>query len=468
MAPLKNGGGQAMADEPQGTLFGDDPDLEGTTRPAKVLAPGVARVLMPNRLQVELRPSDLESLLPAGHRARLVWDYVERADLSRIYAGIRAVAGGSGRTAIAPEILFTLWLYATLEGVGTARELARLTEAHDAYRWICGGVRVNYHTLSDFRHAHTEALDGLLTDSVAALMAAGAVTLKRVAQDGMRVRAGAGAASFRRGVSLEDCLEKARTPVQALKVQREEDPGAMTRRQQAARERAARERQERVEKALERLPELAKLKVKQGKPPETARASTTDAEATVMKMADGGFRPAFNAQYATDTESQVIVGVAAVTLGSDMGQLVPMVEQVGERCGQHPAAWLVDGGYPAHEQLDQAAEHTVVYAPVPKPKNANTDPYLAKDGDSPAVGAWRERMGTDEAKDLYQERAATAECVNALARQRGLLRLWVRGTAKVRGVLLMYALAHNLMRTFALAPELLGRGVGAPSGIAMA
>ncbi len=161
-----------------------------------------------------------------------------------------------------------------------------------------------------------------------------------------------------------DCLEKARTQVQALKVQREEDPGAVTRRQQAARERAARERQERVEKALERLPELAKLKVKQGKKPETARASTTDAEATVMKMADGGFRPAFNAQYATDTQSQVIVGVEAVTLGSDMGQLVPMVEQVGERCGQHPAEWLVDGGYPAHEQLDQAAEHTVVYAPV--------------------------------------------------------------------------------------------------------
>jgi len=264
MAPLKNDGGQAMADEPQGTLFGDAPDPEGVTRPTKVPAPGVARVLMPNRIQVELRPSDLESLLPEGHRARLVWDYVERADLSRMYAGIRAVEGGSGRTTIAAEILFTLWLYATLEGVGTARELARLTEAHDAYRWICGGVRVNYHTLSDFRNAHTEALDGLLTDSVAALMAAGAVTLKRVAQDGMRVRAGAGAASFRRGESLEDCLEKARTQVQALKVQREEDPGAVTRRQQAARERAARERQERVEKALERLPELAKLKVKQG------------------------------------------------------------------------------------------------------------------------------------------------------------------------------------------------------------
>ncbi len=148
-----------MADEPQGTLFGDDPDLEGMTRPAKVPAPGVARVLMPNRIQVELRPSDLQSLLPEGHRARLV-------DLSRIYAGIRAVAGGSGHTAIAPEILITLWLYATLEGVGTARELARLTQAHDAYRWICGFgppltvMRVLPHTPEDERHYRGAAAQG--------------------------------------------------------------------------------------------------------------------------------------------------------------------------------------------------------------------------------------------------------------------------------------------------------------------
>ena len=156
----------ALADEPQGTLFGDAPDLDGAIRPAKVPAPGVARVLMPHRIPIELRPSDLESLLPAGHRARRVWDSVARADVSRRYAGIRAVAGGRGRTAMAPEILFTLWRYATLAGVGTARELARLTQAHDAYRWIGGGVRVNDHSRSDVRPAHTAALDGRLTDSV--------------------------------------------------------------------------------------------------------------------------------------------------------------------------------------------------------------------------------------------------------------------------------------------------------------
>jgi transposase len=443
-------------------LFPEEAHASDSTPPVKSVAASVARVLMPNRSQLELRASDLESLLPEGHRARIVWAYVERADLSQVYAGIKAVEGGSGRTPIAPEILFALWLYATVEGVGSARAIARLTETHDGYRWICGGVRVNHHTLSDFRAEREAEFDGLLTDSVAALLAVKAVKLKRVAQDGMRVRASAGAASFRRRGTLERCLEEAHAQVEALKEQLEEDPGAGRRRQQAARERARRERQERIEQALQRLPELERLKEKQGKKAEEARASTTDASASVMKMGDGGFRPAYNAQYATDTETQVIVGVEVTTAGSDMGQLVPMLDQVIERCGESPQQWLVDGGYPAHEQLDQAATKTCVYAPVPKSKDEASDPYQPKPNDSKAVGEWRERMGAEESKELYKDRAATAECVNALARERGLTRLRVRGIRKVRGVLLLHALAHNLMRTLALAPELLGLGTTTP------
>jgi transposase len=456
-----------MSDESPRDLFGDKPAVGETPPRRERPVAGVARVLLPNRAQVELRACDLESLLPQGHRARLVWAWVEQMDLSPLYAAIRAVEGGSGRSAIAPEIPFALWLYATLEGVGSARAIARLSLEHDAYRWICGGVGVNHHTLSDFRGDNGEAFEALLTDSVAVLLAEGVVTLRRVAQDGTRIRASAGAASFRRGATLQECLEEARTQVERLKCQVDEDPGAVSRRQQAARERAARERQERVERALERLPEMAEIKAKQGKGREQARVSTTDAEATVMKMADGGYRPAYNGQFATDTDSQVILGVEAVTLGTDMAQLTPMIEQVEERCGQRADAWLVDGGYPAHEQIEQAAEHTTVYAPVPKPKDPDTDPHARKEGDSEAVGAWRERMGTEEAKTIYKERAATAECVNALARERGLTRLRVRGRAKVRCVLLLHALAHNLMRTLALAPHLLGYGRGASSELAI-
>jgi transposase len=457
-------------------LFEDLP--EGAARaPRDGAGVAAARVLMPNRLQMELHPSNLESLLAPGHRARIVWGFVERQDLSRMYAQIKAREGASGRAAIAPEILFALWLYAIVEGVGSARALARLTLAHDAYRWICGGVQVNYHTLADFRVDHGEALDALLTDSVASLMGAGVVKLKRAAQDGMRVRASAGAASFRRKEKLEQYLEAARERVQTLKRQIEDDPGALTRKEQAAQERAARERQARIERALGQMPELERIKKRQGKDADTARVSTTDADATVMKMGDGGFRPAYNVQFGTDTESLVIVGVEVVTSGSDQGQMVPMVNQVEERCERSAEAWLVDGGYPAHEQIDAVAERTVVYAPVPKPKlkakdktegeqqqarpdTPDTDPYAPKPGDSEAVAAWRVRMGTEQAKAIYKDRAASAECVNAHARNRGMIRLPVRGTAKVKCVVLLHALAHNLMRMATLAPQLLGIGTG--------
>jgi transposase len=454
-------------------LFDDVPQPTGLAAgAAKARTQARARVMMPNRQQVELRPMDLESLLPAGHRARMVWVWVTRQDLSGMYAKIKVREGGVGRSAIAPEILFALWLYATLEGVGSGREIARLVMTHDAYRWISGGLQVNYHSLTDFRVEHGEVLDEMLSTSLAALMVSGAVKLNRVAQDGMRVRASAGAASFRRRGTLEECLKQASERVQALKAQVEGDPAQGSRQAQAARERAGREIEERVKKALERLPELEQAKRRNGGKVEEARVSTTDADASVMKMADGGFRPAYNTQFASDCESQVIVGVDVVTAGSDMAQLEPMVDQVEGRCGQVPAQWLVDGGYPAHEQIEAVDAKTEVYAPVPEARakkdaqgnkvdEPKQDKHQAKPDDSPGVARWRVRMGEAEAQVIYRDRAATAECVNAQARNRGLTRMPVRGLPKVRCIALLYALAHNLMRTVALAPELLGIGRGA-------
>ena len=440
-----------------------------------------ARVLLPNRSQMELHPCNLESLLPEGHHARLVWSYVEQQNLKGMYDPIKARQGSAGRSAIAPEILFSLWLYATIDHVGGARELARLTTAHDAYRWICGGVQINYHSLSDFRVEHGSVLDELLTENVAALMAAGVVKLKRVAQDGVRVRASAGAGSFRREVKINEHLTAAHEHVRALKQQIETDPGALGRKQAAARIRAAREREERVQAALNCLPEIKEIKLRQGKKAEDARASSTDAEATVMKMGDGGFRPAYNTQFATDCDSQVIIGVDVVSIGSDMGQLAPMVEQVQKRCECTPDEWLVDGGYAKHEQIDAVSGKTTVYAPVPEARSKKktradgddkpgktTDKYAPKASDSAAVAEWRGRMSTDDAQEIYKLRAATAECVNAQARNRGLVLLPVRGRAKVKCVALWFALAHNLMRMAKLAPQLLGVGTGTSAIPAMA
>lgn len=329
--------------------------------------------------------------------------------------------------------------------------MAWLCANHHGFRWLCGGVEVNYHTLADFRVAHLDFLDELLTPSVATLMEQDLVDLNRVAQDGLRVRASAGAASFRRRPTLERCLQEAQTQVQRLRDEVANDPGEASRGQQKARERAAREREERIRQALKRMPEMEAKKKADDK--EKARVSTTDAEATVMKMADGGFRPAYNVQFGTDTNAQVIVGVEVATSGSDQGQMAPMVEQIHERYERYPKDVLVDGGFVKHEDIDtvSAPEHgCTVYGPVPKPKDTGKERYAPRATDSAAVAAWRQRMASAEAQAIYKDRAATAECVNALARNRGLRQLLVRGVAKVKAIALWYAIAHNLLRAVSL------------------
>jgi transposase len=442
----------------QPTLFELPAGPPAETPPATE-ARGRPRLRTANREQIVFRAAPLDALLPQEHPARIVWAYVEGLDLTPLYDRIQAVVRGPGRAPIDPKILMALWLYATIEGIGSARQLDELCREHAAFQWIAGDVSTNYHTLADFRTEHVALLDDLLTRSVATLMAEGLVELNRVAQDGMRVRASAGAASFRRRPTLEEALAEAQQQVEALREEVEEDPAATDRRQKAARERAARERVEGIKRALERLPELEARKKPDEK--DRARCSTTDAEATVMKMADGGFRPAYNFEFATDTGTQVIAGVAVETTGSDAGQMVPMVDQVEDRSGKVPPEWLVVGGFAQHDQIDAVSAPEVgctVYAPVPKPKDPKVDRFEPKPGDSAAVAAWRQRMASDPAKAIYKERAATAECINALARGRGLIRVLVRGAAKVKAIALWFALAHNLLRAAQLRAAAAGQG----------
>lgn len=432
----------------QETLF-PMPPVEAPTETARPT--GRARVQRADRQQFVMQTRALDGLLAEDHQARLVWEYVQGLDLRELYESIRAVEGRAGRDPIDPKILMALWLYATLDGVGSARQLDRLCREHVAYEWICGGVSVNYHTLSDFRSDHVNLLDRLLTDSVASLMHEGLVTLNRVAQDGMRVRASAGAASFRRRATLEECRRQAVEQVEGLRKELEADPAAYTKRQEAARQRAAKERSDRIRRALAEMPKAEKSKKPEDK--DKARVSTTDPQSRVMKMADGGFRAAHNVQLATDTASQVITGVDVVNVGSDQGQMVPMVEQHQQRYGRAPDEMLVDGGFAKKEDIEAVSEPDVgvtVYAPVQKAKKDDQDPHAPRAGDSEAVAAWRVRMGTESAKTIYKERASTAECVNAIARNRGMQRFLVRGLEKVRAVVLWFALAHNLVRAAAL------------------
>lgn len=423
------------------------------------------RIARAVRDQVELVPQSLEERVALDHPARAIWAVLERLDLTAFYVGIRAAVDGPGRPASDPRVLLGLWLLATVEGIGSARWLARLSEEHDAYRWLRGGVPVNYHLLSDFRVARQAELDALLTQTIALLLSEELVTLQRVAQDGVRVRAAAGSGSFRRRASLERCLTEAQEQVARLASEREapeaHDPTA-TRKEQAARERAARERLDRVERALAALPALEAIKeqqrqklakARQKRVPE-ARVSTTDPDARVMQMGDGGFRPAVNIQLATTGDGRAIVGVQVSQQGSDGGLAAPLEAQVVDRTGQHPQAYLMDGGLATRDDITTLAAHDVtVYAPVEPPRTTTSGrtAYDPRPDDTPAVAEWRQRMGTDEGQATYRQRSGIAEWTNAQLRVRhGLHRLTVRGVDRVTSVVLLLAVTHNLLRYLAL------------------
>ena len=418
------------------------------------------RLLRPERMQVKWEAREVDSLLAAGHAARTVWGFVAGLDLNALYEEVKAFEGRAGRPAIDPAILLALWLFGLSEGVESSRELEQLCTEHDAYRWLCGGVSVNYHTLSDFRH-QSKIFKALLTQSLGVLMNEGIVKAERVAQDGMRIRTSAGADSFHTRARLESFLVEAKARVERAEAidRTGETTGKETvsERKRKAELRAAQDRERLVKQALELMPEAERAMAERPEKKRTgeARVSTTDPEARVMKMADGGFRPAYNAEFATDVETTIILGVEAVNVGSDMSQLSPMLDQLLERLGCLPQEMLVDGGFPSAKAIDDAAARGVtLFAPVPRPRGTDTkrSRYEAVAGDSEAKIAWRGRMSTAAAQAIYRERAATAELVNARLRRYGLRAFTVRSLQKVGAMLILAVLTHNLFRAALLRP----------------
>jgi transposase len=417
---------------------------------------GKPRLEKANRQQIEMRMASLDDLLPEDHRARMVWEMTQAYDMSSFYADIASVEGAAGRPAIDPHLLLAVWLYAIVEGVGSARALARLCEEHLAYQWLLGGVSVNYHTLADFRVQNEEKLDQLLTYSVAALIQEGLVDLERTAQDGVRIRASAGSSSFRRKETLEKCLQEAEERVQQLKQTEEEDDGQSTSlRQKAARQRHALEKVERVKKALQEVEKVADQKEKNResrREQRPARASATDPETRIMKMPDGGYRPAFNGQLNVDMTSRIIVGVEMSNEG-DTRLLVPMLDQTEERYGELMDEHYVDGGFRSNAGVTAAGKRDVkVFTPIPRRYCGNSPkpPYEVLPSDSEQVAEWKRRMVQEEAKTKYKDRASTVEWANALLRNRGLYQFAVRTIHKARSVLLLYTLVHNMFQTINL------------------
>jgi transposase len=419
-----------------------------------------ARFIEADRSQTRWDFIDLEALLPSDHRARIVMSFVESLDLSELYDAIKSREGEPGRPPPDPAVLLALWLYATIEGVGSARHLERLAQRDVAYRWIAGGVPLNYHGLSDFRVGHVEVLDRLLSESVTALIGEGLVSLAEIAIDGTKVRANASKDSFKTDTKLARVEAAVEQRLTALKAEIEHDPEASSRRKRASQERAAREVKERAAKARAVLEHVrAERKERAKKHPQDeakkseAKVSLSDPEARNMRFADGAVRAAYNAQIAAAPSEGIILSVEMTDRRNDAGLAAPMVDDIVRRYGKTPEKLLVDTHYATSEDIAALAEHAAgsvqVFAPTPteredvKPETlANRARARAREPES--VKEWRSRMGTQAGQEVYGLRKLI-ERINANLKNHGFGFLYVRGLIKAKAVVLWHALANNLV-----------------------
>lgn len=456
---------------------------------------------------------DIEKLIEEDHPARGIWAMVNQLDLSALEAKIRAVQGRAGQSRLNPRLLMALWIYGYSEGISSARELSRMCSYEPGCQWLTAMQPVNYHTLADFRVDHKEELNDIFVQVLGLLSAEGFIEMKRITQDGTKIRAHAGVDSFRRGERIRQHLQVAREQVEALSRPEAEQ---LSQREIEARKRASREKKQRLEQALKELEQMQQTRAEKEKA--QVRVSETDPEARVMKQADGGFAPSYNVQISTDAADGIIVGVDVTQAGNDCDQLVPAVERVEANMGQTPEQVLTDGGYtiknsnieamaergidlvgPVAENNSEASlkqrgvqpefypdqfqydETTDTFrCPAGKTlKRIRTDPcegrieysyrasatdcrtcpfqdrccpknsprLVVRKEDSPAVAAFRAKMQTEDAKQLYRTRAQIAEFPHACIKEKfGLRRFRLRGRQNVRAEAVWVCLTYNIQQ----------------------
>lgn len=490
----------------------------GQPAPAAPEAPSEPRLQAVNRQQMAWRAVDVEQLIAEDHPARAIWELVGKLDLSAFYKGIGAVEGEAGRPALDPQLLISLWIYGYSEGVSSAREIARLCEFDPAYQWLTGLDPVNYHSLSDFRVGHREALDKLFTEVLGLLSAEGLVSLQRVMHDGTKIKACAGADTFRREEKIRAHLEMARQQVREMGDPQNEE---LSQRVAKARQRAARERQERLERAEKELQGLRAGR-STAEAQREERVSETDPEARIMKQGGGGYAPAYNVQISTDAAQRIIVGVGVSQSASDWGQLGAGMDRIQKNLGRLPEQVVVDGGFTSREtilEMDHRgvdfigaiADTTIQVAsqfarrgieaafrpeafryhpesdtytcPIGKvlhyerkhgepgglthyyyrasatdcgncefkksccPANTHVGRMVLRAEEAPPVAAFRGKMATEEAKQIYRQRGAVAEFPNAWIKAKiGLRQFRLRGLAKVTMETRWACLTYNIQQ----------------------
>lgn len=403
-----------------------------------------ARLLHPQRKQRQLIPESLDELLPADHPVRIFATVASRLDLSAFTGEVGSVEGHPGRPAFSPEMLLLAWLYATSRGIGSARELERLSTTDLAFRWIFGGTGVRRSVLTEFRVKHVEKMQELFTNVLTRLVEGGVVDVDFVAIDGVRLRADAGDGSLRQRKSLEELREQAETHVRAVLA--DGDDPRVSKRVKRAREQKAKDLLERTNRAIEAVASMQAREAKKGPasrrgPP---RASPTDPDARNMKHGHNEYGPGYNARVAVAGSDKggprTIVGLGVTNQGTDRGGVTPTVDDVEKRTGRRPRAAVADKGFLKKECIDAAHKRTELFIPLPR----HAKPSRA---DSEGMRAYRERMADPRAKIAVNARAGLAELPFAWFRQRFKLRqLPVRGTTRVTGVVVMLALTFNIMQ----------------------
>lgn len=304
-----------------------------------------------NRNQMILHPVDIEQLIPDDHEVRAIWELVGSLDLASYYDTIDAREGEAGSPAFDPRLLISLWVYAYSKGISSAREIARLSAYDPAYQWLTGMRPVNYHTLADFRSTHAASLRQLFIDVLALLTREGLVTLERIMHDGTRIRASAGRDTFRGERAIREHLARAEAQIRAMEETADEE---MTPRIRTAQERAARERKERLTRALD---ELAKITAQ--KRSTQTRVSTTDPECRIMGQSDGGYAPSYNVQISTDAHEKAIIGLTIATSPTDQILLPAALDEIEATTGTTPQQLVVDQGFTTREAILTAAERGI-------------------------------------------------------------------------------------------------------------
>jgi transposase len=446
---MENKGGLSTAE-----LFPDEIHLmemsSDECRETKEGMPKKPRMKVIDRNQLILRPVEVEELVGEDHEVRAIWELVGRLDLSSYYGDIEAVEGEAGRPAFDPHLLISIWIYSYSKGISSAREISQLCEYNPAYQWLTGMQSINYHTLSDFRVTYGEALNGLFVDVLGVLSSEELVSLERVMHDGTKVKANASGDTFRKEGRIRAHLEAAREQVQSME---ENSDMEVSPRVAKARERAVREKKERLELALEELEKIRESKKSQ-KEKEGARVSMSDPEARIMKQSDGGYAPGYNVQISTDAQNNVIVGVGVSQAGGDYGELVPAVDRIEENMDRPPEQMVVDGGFISRENVLAMEEKKVDLIGPMENGPAQSASQMDRKGIAPEFrpNAFRFEMETNtyicpagkilkyESKERrkgrtnYQYRAKASDCKECPFKLQCCPENVTKGRALVRGV----------------------------------